>query len=137
MPNILVVESDASIRDLLDDVLSDEGYQVRLLELRELSPCQVAAVGRPDLMLLEITPFGAARTLSLVEQLRHQSPTGQFPVLVCATDPLLLEQLRVELRRLGCATLLKPFDVEGLLQLIRDHLASAGGSSTATASGNS
>jgi two-component system nitrogen regulation response regulator NtrX len=124
--SILVVDSDPAIRDLLGELLCDEGYQVRLLEQRELCPHQISVAPRPDLLLLEITPRAGAQTMALVEQLRRLMQAPLLPVIVCTTDPRQVEQLGAELGRLGCAPLVKPFDLEQLVQLIRDQLGRDG-----------
>lgn len=129
--SILVVDSDPAIRDLLGELLCDEGYQVRLVEQRELCPDQISAAPRPDLLLLEIAPRASTQTMALVEQLRRLMHAPWLPVIVCTTDPRQVEQLGAELRRLGCAPLVKPFDIEQLVQLIRDQLGRAGASARA------
>jgi DNA-binding NtrC family response regulator len=53
MQQILVVDDEIGIRELLSEILSDEGYQVRLAEnASEARVCRSRA--RPDLVLLDI-----------------------------------------------------------------------------------
>jgi two-component system nitrogen regulation response regulator NtrX len=53
MQQILVVDDEIGIRELLSEILSDEGYQVRLAEnASEARACRSRA--RPDLVLLDI-----------------------------------------------------------------------------------
>ena len=54
MQQILVVDDEIGIRELLSEILSDEGYQVRLAENAERSARVRAASARPDLVLLDI-----------------------------------------------------------------------------------
>ena len=53
MSNILVVDDEAGIRDLLQEILNDEGHQVRLAENAE-NARQAYSRERPDLVLLDI-----------------------------------------------------------------------------------
>ena len=53
MQQILVVDDEVGIRELLSEILRDEGYQVRLAENAGQARAQ-RAQGRPDLVLLDI-----------------------------------------------------------------------------------
>ncbi|MBL8539772.1 MAG: sigma-54-dependent Fis family transcriptional regulator [Betaproteobacteria bacterium] len=53
MTQILVVDDEVGIRELLSEILEDEGYQVRLAENAGQAR-EVRAQGRPDLVLLDI-----------------------------------------------------------------------------------
>ncbi len=53
MQQILVVDDEVGIRELLSEILRDEGYQVRLAENAGQARLQ-RAQGRPDLVLLDI-----------------------------------------------------------------------------------
>ena len=53
MQQILVVDDEVGIRELLSEILRDEGYQVRLAENAGQARTQ-RAQGRPDLVLLDI-----------------------------------------------------------------------------------
>src|SRR5574340_353152 len=50
---ILVVDDEAGIRELLREILQDEGYQVRLAE-NATTARAIRAEGRPDMVLLDI-----------------------------------------------------------------------------------
>ena len=53
MANILVVDDELGIRDLLFEILNDEGHQVELAE-NAAQARQARAQQRPDLVLLDI-----------------------------------------------------------------------------------
>ena len=53
MTQILVVDDEVGIRELLSEILEDEGYQVRLAENAGQAR-EVRTQGRPDLVLLDI-----------------------------------------------------------------------------------
>ena len=53
MPKILVVDDEVGIRELLSEILRDEGHDVRLAE--NAAEARAARdAGRPDLVLLDI-----------------------------------------------------------------------------------
>ena len=53
MQQILVVDDEVGIRELLSEILRDEGYQVRVAENAGQARAQ-RGIGRPDLVLLDI-----------------------------------------------------------------------------------
>ena len=53
MANILVVDDELGIRDLLSEILNDEGHQVDLAE-NAAQARTARAAARPDLVLLDI-----------------------------------------------------------------------------------
>ena len=53
MQQILVVDDEIGIRELLSEILHDEGYQVRLAENAGQART-LRSQGRPDLVLLDI-----------------------------------------------------------------------------------
>ena len=53
MATILVVDDELGIRDLLSEILNDEGHTVELAE-NAAQARAVRAIMRPDLVLLEI-----------------------------------------------------------------------------------
>ncbi len=117
VPTALVAEADPSIRKLFEDVLRIEGYRVQLMEQGALSTSRVVAA-RPNLLMLELMPGSAIQTLALIEETQQQPETTTLPILVTTTYPLLAEEHRTALHRLGCATLLKPFDLDVLLGMV-------------------
>lgn len=121
-PTILVYESDPTIRELFNEVLSTEGYRVRLVEHDELCPGRLLA-SPPDLMLLDLTPVTILNTIALLEQLQRRPATAQLPVLVSTTNPQYLERFDKTLHRPGCAVLVKPFELDHLLLMVHQHLA--------------
>lgn len=121
---VLVVEADQSIRKLFEDILRMEGYRVRALEQEALGLPRIAAA-EPDLLLLEITSATATQTLALIEELRQQPATATLPILLSTTNPLILERYGLGLHQLGCAVLLKPFELDELLRTVSQYLMAA------------
>ena len=118
---IFVIEENADIRDLFADVLTDAGYDVRTAA-QPLQSSSCIADARPDLLLLDLAPRNVVQTLLLVEQLRQRPDTAPLPILMSATNPHLFDGLETSLRRLGCATLCKPFELDCLLAKVSQHL---------------
>jgi|SRR5688500_6213393 CheY-like chemotaxis protein len=114
---IVVIDDAIEILDLIDVVLSEEGFQV--------VPCQVAtealdtvAIERPALVIADLGMAGVQRW-ELVDALIADPRTEQTPIIVCsgATDELQAAEDR--LRAQGGDVLGKPFDIDVLVQMVR------------------
>jgi CheY-like chemotaxis protein len=84
-PTVLVVEDDASIQDLLHEVLVDEGY--RMLRAADgAEGLRLAASDRPAVILLDmrIPPTSGAELLA---RLRQDQATAHIPVVALSTQP--------------------------------------------------
>lgn len=118
MPTVLVVDDEQHIRDVLQEMLEDEGYTVEtasdgaraLLGIREFSP---------DLVILD----GAMPVMSgedLLKELRS-SDFLRLPIIILTAN-------RYPERYLECganAAMAKPFAIDALLQLIAGLLGSS------------
>jgi DNA-binding NtrC family response regulator len=117
---VLVVDDDGGVRQAMADVLSDEGYEVRVAEngqraLEQLD-AQVPALLVTDLEMPEV---GGER---LIAQARERHP--QLPILVL-TSRLVLDAHR-EAERLGVLGYLnKPIDIDVLLDQVKGALVAA------------
>jgi DNA-binding response OmpR family regulator len=109
---ILVIEDDLATRDLLRQVLSDEGYEVLIDERPERAESGVApALVITDLVGLHRYQSGPAR--ESIRRVRERYPGT--PTIVCTG----YEQAMEEPDRLGAdAVLLKPFTIEALLDTV-------------------
>lgn len=113
MPTLLIIEPDSAIRELLNEMLSSEGFRVAAM-----AECPDAALVyriRPDGLILTLPPMDPTPFMQLISQLRRCADTRLLPILTMTTNDHLLDHLRSELDQLRCAMLLQPFDVEVLL----------------------
>ena len=108
----MVIEDDRDIRNLIRQVLSDEGYDLTFVDGLDRGPADLA----PDLVIMDLVglrPYesGSARASVLVVSLRY--PTT--PIIVCtAHEPAL-----AEVDRLGAAAVLpKPFSIDLLVETV-------------------
>ena len=118
MKHILVVEDDTSIRDMLTDVLEDEGYHViraangceALVQLRERQP-------PPHLILLDLMlPYMSG--WDFCEERRRDPQLAGIPVVIVSASS------HIKQRQLPCdiaACLAKPFALETLLDVVERY----------------
>lgn len=119
MANILVVDDELGIRDLLCDILNDEGHTVELAE----NAAQARAARhreRPDLVLLDIwMPDTDGVTL-----LKEWSATGALTMPVIMMSGHATIDTAVEATRIGALAFLeKPITLQKLLKAVEQGLA--------------
>lgn len=113
---VLVVEDDRYIQQLVVDLLTDEGYEVRPAGNGELALATLET-WVPDLILLDITlPTMDGPTFRAAQQ-RLPAPASAVPV-VLVTGAHDHANLVTDLD--ARALLRKPFDVERLLDLVAE-----------------
>ena len=106
-PAILVVDDEPTLRDLMTDILIDEGYLVRsapdgvaALELHASAPADVIV---SDIMMPRLDGFG------LVRVLRDRGDLTPMVLMSAAPRPLLPA---------GIGWVPKPFDIDEVIAMI-------------------
>ena len=122
MANILVVDDELGIRDLLSEILNDEGHSVELAE----NAAQARAVRsrlRPDLVLLDIwMPDTDGVTL-----LKEWSTGGLLSMPVIMMSGHATIETAVEATKIGAQSFLeKPITMQKLLKAVEAGLARNG-----------
>ena len=119
MANILVVDDELGIRDLLSEILNDEGHTVELAEnAAEARAARQAS--RPDLVLLDIwMPDTDGVTL-----LKEWRGTGLLTMPVIMMSGHATIDTAVEATRIGAQSFLeKPITLQKLLKAVDQALA--------------
>ena len=118
MANILVVDDELGIRDLLSEILNDEGHTVELAENAAQARAARAAMC-PDLVLLDIwMPDTDGVTL-----LKEWSGTGQLTMPVIMMSGHATIDTAVEATRIGATAFLeKPITLQKLLKAVDQGL---------------
>lgn len=119
MANILVVDDELGIRDLLSEILNDEGHQIELAE----NAAQARAArqrSKPDLVLLDIwMPDTDGVTL-----LKEWSATGLLTMPVIMMSGHATIDTAVEATKIGAMAFLeKPITLQKLLKAVEQGLA--------------
>ncbi len=121
MANILVVDDELGIRDLLFEILNDEGHAVELAE-NAAQARELRAQYRPDLVLLDIwMPDTDGVTL-----LKEWSAMGMLSMPVIMMSGHATIDTAVEATRIGAMAFLeKPITLQKLLQAVEKGLSKA------------
>lgn len=118
MANILVVDDELGIRDLLSEILNDEGHNVEVAE--NAAQARAARLReRPDLVLLDIwMPDTDGVTL-----LKEWSSTGALTMPVIMMSGHATIDTAVEATKIGALAFLeKPITLQKLLQAVEQGL---------------
>ena len=118
MANILVVDDELGIRDLLSEILNDEGHQIELAE--NAAQARAARLrARPDLVLLDIwMPDTDGVTL-----LKEWSSGGLLTMPVIMMSGHATIDTAVEATRIGALAFLeKPITLQKLLKAVEQGL---------------
>ena len=118
MANILVVDDELGIRDLLWEILNDEGHNVEVAE--NAAQARAARLrGRPDLVLLDIwMPDTDGVTL-----LKEWSTTGALTMPVIMMSGHATIDTAVEATKIGALAFLeKPITLQKLLKAVEQGL---------------
>ena len=113
---ILVVEDNPIVRDLLQEVLVDEGYRV-LGAADGAQGLHLAAADRPDVILLDMG-FPTTTGGDVLARLRDDPATSHIPVIALTGQPSPVDEQPHGL----AGWIEKPFDLDVLLGHI-GHLA--------------
>jgi CheY-like chemotaxis protein len=106
--SVLVVDDDEAIRDVIAEVLRDEGYRVTCAENGEQALAELRSPARPDLMLLDLM-MPVLSGWEVLEVIAADERLGGVAVVVVSAmaGPT------------GYEHLLKPIDLDRLLDTVK------------------
>ena len=115
--SILVVDDDAEVRKSLASILSKEGYSVETVENGKQAT-RISEKSRFDVALIDIKLSDMEGT-ELLHRLKEKQP---HMVKIIITGFPTLENAMETVNEGADGYILKPFDVQKLLEMIRKHL---------------
>ena len=116
---VLVVDDEPDIRELVQDILEDEGYQVGVAENGETAK-QMLRQRRPDVLLLDIW-MPDIDGISILKDLKANEDKLSFPVIMMSGHGTI--ETAVESTRLGAYDFLeKPLSLAKLLLTVEHAL---------------
>ncbi len=118
---ILVINDTQEILQLFQDLLEDEGYEVILSSFAPQSMYEIARL-QPDLVILDLI-FGSERIgWQVLQAMRMQRSTATIPVIICTAAAHQAREVEPQLISHGALLVLKPFDIDELLNIVRQAL---------------
>jgi CheY-like chemotaxis protein len=115
---ILIVDDEPFIRQVIEDVLTEEGYEV-LLANSGRTMLQMLETQLPDLILLDVMmPDGDGR--DALEAMQTLPQLRTIPVVIVSSGVA-----DHRLKGITVPTLTKPFDIDQLMSLVVDTIGPA------------
>ena len=118
--HVMVINDTPHLLELFCELLQDAGYQVTpdrfTVEADELL-AQVQAM-QPDLLILDYIIGDEGRGWQFLQMLKMNRETREIPVIVCTAAVQVVTELQPHLDEMGVAVVLKPFDIDHLLDVI-------------------
>jgi len=114
---VVVVEDTPDILELIEVVLSEEGYQV-VPCLDASGAVETIANEQPALAIVDLRIAGVQHW-ELVDALLADPRTATIPLIVCSGAAAELREAEARLRARGVGILVKPFDIDDLVRLVR------------------
>jgi CheY-like chemotaxis protein len=115
---VLLAEDDASLREIIAELLQTEGYAV----VQAADGCEAVRLAElhvPDVILLDLA-MPRRSGIDVLQALKAAAPTRDIPVLIVSGYALvLMDRLRVR----ADGVIQKPFDLDTLLAQVQ-HAAS-------------
>lgn len=129
MPKILIVEDDPNNVEILQDLLSDEGYDLVTAGNRE-DAVKMAGAESPNLILMDLQlPISASGDevdneagLGATREIKANADTSNIPIIALTAHNMFHQRERI--MEAGCNDLQsKPYDFDALLDTIEKYLA--------------
>jgi CheY-like chemotaxis protein len=117
---ILAVNDDPAILNLFEDLLTEEGYHVILDQFTRSTGDILGDIRsvQPDLVIMDFIIGGEGTGWQLLQAVRMDRTTRHIPIVVCTGAVHQVEQLATHLSEMNVHVVLKPFDIDHLLEVI-------------------
>lgn len=118
--HILVVNDDPAILSLFQDLLGEEGYTVTLDKFGRQTGEILESIRelKPDLVIMDFLIGHEDSGWQLLQVAKMDRQTRDIPVIVCTGAVRQVTELSQHLDEMGVHVVLKPFDIDHLLEVI-------------------
>ena len=119
--HILVINDTQEVLEVMRDLLEDEGYRVTLHSdaIRDIQRIREIA---PDMVILDHLMGDEEYGWQIIQKLRLDRDLAQLPIIVCTAAARMVRELEGHLKAKGITVVLKPFDIDDLLNAVRAAL---------------
>lgn len=116
---ILIAEDDKAIVDVVRIILENEGYEIFTAD-RSKRVHEIIKENRPDVILMDIWLFGEDGG-EIAKSIKAKSPTSTIPLVLMSAN----NETEKITKEVGANDfLLKPFDIDDLLHIVRKYIKS-------------
>jgi len=116
--HILVINDTQEVLEVMRDLLEDEGYRVTLHSdaIRDIDRIREIA---PDMVILDHLMGDEEYGWQIIQKLRLDRELARLPIIVCTAAARMVRELEGHLKAKGITVVLKPFDIDDLLNAVR------------------
>lgn len=118
---VLVINDDTAFLELMQELLTDEGYRCEVLKSSTTALTHIKE-RRPDLVILDIRINNEDGGLLLLDLVTLDPETRSIPVIVASANLQALAGREDELAAKGIHVIAKPFDIDDLSALMATAL---------------
>ncbi len=122
---IMVVDDNPDFLQLVEELLSDEGYRVSICEQGDDAYRRVKEE-LPSLLILDVRMVGVDEW-QILDMVKLDPQTAGIPVIVCSAAVREIQDAEQRLREHNCDVLLKPFNIDELVAKVRGHIGEPNG----------
>ena len=117
---ILAINDDPAILNLFEDLLTDEGYHVVLDQFSRTTTDILNDIRsiQPDLVIMDFIIGAEGTGWQLLQAVRMDRTTRSIPIIVCTGAVRQVEELSSHLDTMNVRVVLKPFDIDHLLEIV-------------------
>jgi len=120
-PHILAINNDPAVLALFRDLLEEAGYHVSIQTYVDRDLAQIKTL-KPDLIVLDYMWANEDASWSLLQMLRMDPATAAVPIVLCTGAVHEVKALEEHLITMGVTVVLKPFNIDQLVDAIRERL---------------
>jgi DNA-binding response OmpR family regulator len=120
-----VINDTQEVLEVMQELLQDEGYRVTIYStaIRDLKTILDI---KPDLLILDHMMGDEEYGWQTIQKLRLNRELATLPVIVCTAAVKMVKELEGHLKAKGITVVLKPFDIDDLLQAVSAALVEQG-----------
>lgn len=124
--HILAINDDAAILQLFDDLLTEAGYRVTLDNFQRQTGelLDVMREIQPDLVVMDFVIGGEMKGWQLLQAAKMDRSTRDIPIVICTGAVKQVTEMGTHLEFMDVHVVLKPFDIDYLLDTIDKVFAS-------------
>jgi CheY-like chemotaxis protein len=118
--HIIAINDDPAVLQLFDDLLSEEGYRVTVDNFGRQTTELLDSIRehQPDLVVMDFIIGGEPRGWQLLQATQMDRTIRDIPVVICTGAVKQVTELSAHLDSLGVHVVIKPFDIDNLLEVI-------------------
>lgn len=118
--HILAINDDPAILQLFNDLLTEVGYRVSLESFVRPTTdlLDVLRTLQPDLVIMDFVIGGELKGWQLLQAAHMDRTTRDIPIVICTGAVTQVNELGAHLESRNIKVVIKPFDIDDLLNVI-------------------